>query len=454
MIELKYHPFVSLFPRMEKEEFEQFKLDIAVNGLYIPILVLEGTDLIIDGRHRYEACCLMKVELRIEYFSGNENRVLGKIVSLNSRRRHLSESQRAAIAADLANMSSGTRTDLVQICTRLDKKSLQSVAEDLNISRRSVAHAKAVKNKLPETWELIRSGEVSVADAYNLRDEPEEVIEEAIQRYRQDKEAKRKPKKLVQYRKEIKQEAAKKLVEKATNSLLGKEVNISLTECPRVNFGDVWQLGNHTLTCCDSATWNAPQAKLAFADPPYNAGMADWDMGFEWNHDWLIDKAEIVVITPGDESLSKFLQTTTMPYKCMIAHWIKNGMSKSPMGYGNHIIAAVFCKESSPYKVTGKRNQNYSEGIIKPVETDDTDHPGRKPLDFVIVWIDRLTNAGEIIIDPFLGSGTTLIAAEETGRICHGAEINPEYCGFILGKWIKAGKEAPRRISRGLDIRV
>jgi len=244
------------------------------------------------------------------------------------------------------------------------------------------------------------------------------------------------------YRKEIKQEIAKKSLEEAVNRVLGIEVD----EIPHVNFGDVWQLGPHTLTCCDSSTWDAPPAKLAFADPPYNAGIADWDIGFEWQHDWLIDKADLVVVMPCDESLAHFLRTTTMPYRCTIAHWIKNGMSKSPMGYGNHIIAAVFCKKSTPYKVTRKRNQNYSEGIIKNIETEDSDHPGRKPLDFMVTWIDRLTNPGEVVIDAFLGAGTTLIAAEQIGRICHGAEINPEYCGFVLGRWIKSGKENQKKI--------
>jgi DNA modification methylase len=57
-----------------------------------------------------------------------------------------------------------------------------------------------------------------------------------------------------------------------------------------------------------------------------------------------------------------------------------------------------------------------------------------------------------VVIDPFLGSGTTLIAAEQIGRICHGAEINPEYCGFILGRWIKLGKENPKNIKSIVDV--
>lgn len=454
-IELKYHPFSSLFPRMKEETFEQLKRDIAANGLYLPILVLEGTNLIIDGRHRYEACCQMKVGLKIEYFIGHENRILEKIVSLNCYRRHLSESQRAAIAADLGNMK--REYNLKQnrrSNSTFGRNSILEVAERLNVARTTVVAAKAVKFKFPKAWEFIRNDEISVADAYNLRDEPEEIKDEVVKRYCRDKKARRKPKKLAQYRREIKQELAKQLVEKAANTLLCKETTMEINEAPCVNFGDVWQLGSHTITCCDSATWDAPQGKLAFADPPYNAGIADWDMGFEWKHDWLIDKADLVVVTPGDESFAKFLQTTTMPYKCMIAHWIKNGMSKSPMGYGNHITAAIFCKESSPYKATGKRNQNYSEGIIKFIEGDDVDHAGRKPLDFVIIWIERLTEPGEVIIDPFLGSGTTLIASEEIGRICHGAEINPEYCALILGKWIKLGKKTPKKIKNMVDISV
>lgn len=402
MIELKYHQFVSLFPRMRKDEFKLFQKDIAVNGLYIPILVLNNTDLIIDGRHRYEACKAAGIDPKIEYFSGNDNRVLLKIVSLNCRRRYLSESQRAAIAAELAALiREDTLKQNYSANLQNSKISIREAAQQLNIGSKTVEAAKTIKAQFPQTWEPIRSGEITINDAYKVCKESEEVKRKIIERWSCDKKAKRKIKKIVQYRKEVKQQAAKLKVEKAANSILN--IQIQINESPWIQFGYVWKLGNHTLTCCDSSIWDAPQAKLAFADPPYNAGMADWDIDFEWKHDWLIDKANLVVVTPGDESFAKFLQKTTMPYKCMIAHWIKNGMSKSPMGYGNHIIAAVFCKESSPYKVTGERNQNYSEGIIKFIEADDVDHPGRRPLDFVVVWIERLTKPGEVVIDPFLG---------------------------------------------------
>ncbi len=450
---LKCHRHVSLFPSMRDDEFEQLKQDIAKHGLEIPIKVLKGKNLIIDGRHRYEACCDLGIEPKTEIVTATDDEVLRLVVSLNGRRRQLSESQRAAIAAELANMRRGGngsnqhKRAKVQNCTFADEQSLSEAAESLNVSRRTVAAAKAVKSNFPGVWDLIRNDEVTVADAYNLRNEPGEVKQEVLSRFHQDKQLGRKPKKLTQYRREIKQEAAKQAVEKAMNKGFSMEINEPVVVQP----GDVWQLGRHTLTCCDSSTWDAPKAALAFADPPYNAGMAAWDIGFKWQHDWLIDKADLVVVTPGDTSFADFLKKTKMPYRCTIAHWIKNGMAKGPMGYGNHIIGAVFCKESTPYKVSTIRNQSYSEGVIKVIEADDIDHPGRKPLDFMIIWIDRLTKPGEAIIDPFLGSGTTLIAAEETGRICHGAEIDPSYCGFILGRWIKSGKNTPKKIEVLLD---
>jgi len=66
--------------------------------------------------------------------------------------------------------------------------------------------------------------------------------------------------------------------------------------------GDWWRLGHHLLFCGDTSSdvfvERMPSVPFAFADPPYNAGVAEWDEGFEWRHDWLIEKAQVVVVTP------------------------------------------------------------------------------------------------------------------------------------------------------------
>ena len=80
--------------------------DIKAKGLTEPITLYEGK--VLDGRNRYRACDLAEVELRQDHFTQYEgDDALGFVVSKNLRRRHLNESQRAAIAAEIANMPEG-----------------------------------------------------------------------------------------------------------------------------------------------------------------------------------------------------------------------------------------------------------------------------------------------------------------------------------------------------------
>jgi|GEM_PF-2945680 DNA modification methylase len=72
-----------------------------------------------------------------------------------------------------------------------------------------------------------------------------------------------------------------------------------------------------------------------------------------------------------------------------------------------------------------------SQGIIRP---EKVQHPTQKPV-AVMEWCIEKSKAGNIIYDPFLGSGTTLIAAEKTNRICYGLEISPAYVDVIVNRW-------------------
>ena len=90
-----------------------------------------------------------------------------------------------------------------------------------------------------------------------------------------------------------------------------------------------------------------------------------------------------------------------------------------------YILGLVFCNESTPYKVAGVRNQSFSTGVIKLDEINDTNYPGRKPLDFLVTWREKLTKPRDFIIDPFLGIGITLFAAEATNRTCYVADMSP-----------------------------
>ena len=213
--------------------------------------------------------------------------------------------------------------------------------------------------------------------------------------------------------------------------------------------GQWWKLGRHLLYCGDSASkefidrCKQAEAHFAFADPPYNAGVDDWDSGFEWQHDYLSEVAPIVAVTPGISAIKDFMKKTTMPYKWSMSYWIDNGMTRGAVGFGNWIYVALF-SEGSIY-----RNEQDLERIAIDEEHDlerisitggDRDplkHKGRKPIELLKHILAVFTKPSQMVIDPFLGTGTTLIACEQLGRSCIGAELSVEYCESIIKRWEK-----------------
>ena len=212
-----------------------------------------------------------------------------------------------------------------------------------------------------------------------------------------------------------------------------------------VHAGDVWRLGRHTLYCGDTSggAFRAllADAALAFADPPYNADVADWDRDFEWNHDYLYEYAPTVAVTPGIGSIFNFARRTTMPYRWSLACWIDNGMTRGDMGFGNWVYVALFGDNLF------KQAQDICRVSIDTSTTDESRHKGRKPLDLLIYLINLYSNPTDVVIDPFLGSGTTLMAAEVSGRECIGGEINPHYCADIIRRWETKSKQKAVKVS-------
>src|SRR5262249_48153808 len=108
----QFHEVANIFPLLQGEEFAQLVDDIKEHGLRDPIWLFDGK--IIDGRNRYRACQEAGVDPEFREWEGPGS-LVSFVVSLNLHRRHLDESQRAMVAAKIANMRQGERTDLASI---------------------------------------------------------------------------------------------------------------------------------------------------------------------------------------------------------------------------------------------------------------------------------------------------------------------------------------------------
>ena len=203
-----------------------------------------------------------------------------------------------------------------------------------------------------------------------------------------------------------------------------------------VKLGEVWQLGRHLLYCGDTSKPPFEKllkpAALCFADPPYGVGTDGYDDSkFYWQHDHLMDACDVMVVTPGIGNIFAFAQKTAMPYKWSLSTWITNGIgARGAIGFGNWIYAAVFSHGS-----VHRGAQDFNKITLEGSTTKETDHPTRKPTQFIVWVVELFSKPGQLVLDPFLGSGTTLLACEQLDRTCIGGELDPLYCADIIRRW-------------------
>ena len=247
--------------------------------------------------------------------------------------------------------------------------------------------------------------------------------------------------------------------------------------------GDLWILGEHRVLCGDSTSeadvsrlMNGEKADMVFTDPPYNIRFGGTmsntskngimikhkGMNSKYNpiendkktesefYDFICKILSIIQIkcdgawymSFGSANLHELLRPITdlgIEYKSIII-WVKN---QSPMGGG------AYRRKYEPIIYGNFSNKFYG----KPYAEDDVWefdrthkndlHPTMKPIDLIANAINHGSLSGCSVLDLFLGSGSTLIAAEQLGRKCYGMEISPNYCDVIVKRWENlTGKKA------------
>lgn len=158
---------------------------------------------------------------------------------------------------------------------------------------------------------------------------------------------------------------------------------------------------------------------VVITDPPYGINKAEWDTEYpDWFVDVAFEVAKCVCIMPGLWALPKCIKQMGNRYMSILAGRNINGMTFGPIGYNNWIPAIVGGE-------VPRWGQDSCEFSIRSV--GEINHPSPKPLPFMQWLIFRLSKINEIILDPFMGSGTTGVAAVQLGRRFIGIEIDRTY---------------------------
>ncbi|MDA8092436.1 MAG: MT-A70 family methyltransferase [Betaproteobacteria bacterium] len=172
------HAAAHLFPRMTTDEFEQLKADIAAHGQQAPILLHEGQ--VVDGRHRLRACAELGIAPRFEEIEASNQPIEQVVVSINLHRRHLTDGQKAVIAARIANLKLGSNQHTAGAVSQ------KQAADELGISVDTLQRGKQVLEKgAPELIQAVEEGRIDISNAARIskldRDEQVRLSQQDIQ---------------------------------------------------------------------------------------------------------------------------------------------------------------------------------------------------------------------------------------------------------------------------------
>ncbi len=239
------------------------------------------------------------------------------------------------------------------------------------------------------------------------------------------------------------------------------------TETAVTEPGDVWILGNHRLLCGDSTQLDALQKVLAgapadmvWSDLPYNvnygATMKDKLRG---NHrkiandnlgegfgPFLYDACvNMIAVSKGAIYIcmsSSELHTLYRAFTEAGGHWstfiiwAKNTFTMGRADYQRQYEPMLYgWKEGSTHHWCGARDQGDVWFVKKPVKNDL--HPTTKPVELIERALHNSSKARDTVLDPFAGSGSTLIACEKVGRVARLIELEPHYCDVVIQRYTK-----------------
>lgn len=244
-----------------------------------------------------------------------------------------------------------------------------------------------------------------------------------------------------------------------------EEFDVEVPEHPITQKGDVWLLGKHRLMCGDSTDqetikklMDGKKAKLIVTDPPYNVDyvgktkdalkIENDKMDNDTFYHFLFDSytqmyevaengAGIYVFHADSEGLNFRKALIDAGFKlaqCCI--WAKQAMVMGRQDYHwQHEPVLYGWKPTGSHYWNSDRKQTTLWHFDRPFRNEH--HPTMKPVPLIVYPIKNSSKIGDIVLDPFGGSGSTLIACQETDRVCRTMELDEKYADVIVNRYIE-----------------
>lgn len=229
--------------------------------------------------------------------------------------------------------------------------------------------------------------------------------------------------------------------------------------------GDVWHCGEHVVVCADAAiaTLDVPTVSMVWTDPPYGVsyvGKTKDAKTIKNDGEFfavivraVLSKAYeackpgacwYVAAPPGPQfyDFATILRDLGVLRQTLI--WVKDSMVLGHSDYHYKHETIFYGWRAGKHHAPPTRDQTSVFEIPRPKAS--LEHPTMKPVELVARAIENSSEPGDVILDPFIGSGTTMIACEQRGRKCYGIEIEPKYVDVAVKRWEKlTGQKAIRQ---------
>ena len=407
-MEYEFHSIVKDFPPMQDWEFEQLKENIAEVGLLVPIVVWQ--EQIVDGRHRYWACMDTGVEPKYRHLDGDYAGMINYVQAYNVEHRNITLDQKKAAILKLNDRRGNGGDREIQ-----EEHTMAELAEMAGSSRSSMFDLAAVQDADPELFEEVAQGKVSANSAKALLEYPPKVRKETLERFSEG--GYKSP-----------QHAAREVTREINRENL-------MARAEKTPANDRYKLHSLPIAMLHEKV-EAGSIDLIITDPPYPKEYIHLFKDLAAFAAHALKPGGGLVVMAGNFFLDEKIMNLSHPelkFRTSIAYHMPG---KHDIDRGE--IVQVITKPVLVYhKIGGKLTTMIASYLTyEETQRDDSLHHWGQQLPGFEKLVEMFTKEQKpyVICDPFMGGGTTGVAAIKAGFDFVGNDINEDEIRVVKGR--------------------